>query len=187
VIAAVGGLVVLSVVNTVSAARARISPTLRAPSSALAALEPKIVRALPDRKGDVIIRHAGPIASFYKSGLLLRLERQGFTARVDADPGDSYGRDRTHRKGPVRAVFVVALNSGVDALLARPGTLQLRGYHGDHTRAARARIVRRRAVRLAHLDAERKAGKIDAAHYLRTFVRLPDPGLAVAVFQAPTS
>jgi hypothetical protein len=177
----------LSIVNSISATRARISPDLRAPSSALAALEPQIVRALPHRGGDVIIRATSPGAGFYKSGLLLRLERRGITARADTSPGDSYGRHRHHRKGPVRAVFTVALNEGFDTLSANPGALRLLAYEGDRSRTDRARVVSRRVVELAQLDAERKAGRVDVAEYVRRMSRLPDPGNAVAVFEGPLS
>jgi hypothetical protein len=176
---------VLCVVNSVSATRARISPRLRPPSSELAALEPQIVRALPDRAGDVIIRATSPGAAFYKSGLLLRLERQGITAREDSNPGDSYGRHRDHRAGPVRAVFTVAHNEDFDTLAANPGPLRLLAYHGDRTRADRARVVSRRLAKLAQLDADRAAGKISDREYLRRTFQLPDPGRATAVFESP--
>jgi hypothetical protein len=175
----------LSIVNSVSAARARISPSLKPSSSVLAALEPQVVRALPDRAGDVIIRATSPGAGFYQSGLLLRLERQGITARADSNPGDTYGRHRLRRKGPVRAVFTVAADEGFDTLSAHPGSLRLLAYEGDRSRTDRARVHSRRVVELAQLDAERQAGRIDVAEYVRRVSRLPDPGPAVAVFESP--
>jgi hypothetical protein len=194
---ALGG---LSIVNSVSAARARVDPYLRAPSSALASLVPKVERALPDGQGDVIIRALEPsipapfpappkrcwcAASAYKSGLLLSLERRGITTRVDDNPGDFYGSSRDHRKAPVRAVLTVAVNAEYDTLSARPGALRLIAYYGDRTRADRARVVPGRAIKVAQIDAELKAGKIDAKEFFARMSRLPDPGQAVAVFESP--
>jgi hypothetical protein len=175
-------LALLSIISSVSAARARIAPELSAQSSVLAALEPQVVRALPDRAGDVIIRATSPGAGFYRSGLLLRLERKGITARADTNPGDAYGRHRTRRNVPVRAVFTIA-HEDFDTLAANPGALRLLAYVGDRSLADRARVLSLRSVTLARLDAERKAGRIGAAEYLRRASRLPVPGRATAVFE----
>ena len=175
----------LSIMNSVSATRARVSPEVKAQSARLAALDPQIVRALPHREGDVVIRAASPSAEYYESGLLLRLEREGIAARIDADPFDWYGRHRIHRRGPVRAMFTVAVNDDFETLSAHPGALRLVAYSGDRSRTDRARVLARRSVELAHLDAERKVGRIDDTAYVRSVSRLAVPGRDVAVFETP--
>jgi hypothetical protein len=176
----------LSLVSSVSAARARIEPIHEPPSTTQARLMKPILRALPDRKGDVIIRATSPGAGYYKSGLLLRLERDGIRARVDANPGDFYGKSRNHHRGaPVRAIFTVAINDDFDKLVADPGALRLLAYAGDRTRSERSAILARRADKVAQLAAERQAGKLNVQEYLRQSLQLPDAGRAVGVFEAP--
>ena len=126
-------------------------------------------------------------ASAYKSGLLLSLERRGITTRVDDNPGDFYGQSRNHRKAPVRAVLTVAVNADYDTMSAHPGALRLIAYYGDRTRVDRARVVPGRAVKVAQIDADLKAGKIDAREFLVRVSRLPDPGQAVAIFESPVA
>jgi hypothetical protein len=198
--AALCALAALGIANSISAARARVDPQLRAASLALAALVPRVEHALPDRDGDVIIRAVEPsipapypapatmcwcAASAYKSGLLLSLERHGVAARVDANPGDFYGRSRNHGKGPVRAVLTVAVNAEYDTMAEHPGALRLIAYYGDRTRVDRARLIPSRAARVAQIDADLKAGKIDGKEYFARVSRLPDPGQAVAVYESP--
>jgi hypothetical protein len=179
------GLVVLSIVNSVTAARARVDPIHRPASSTLAAFKPKVLHALPATKGDVIIRATSPGAGYYRTGLVLLLERQGIRARVDENPGNFYGKHRVHKKGPVRAIFTVDVDEDYDAVVAHPGPQRLVAYRGTLSRAARARVVAKRSGGLARLDADRKAGRIDSAEYVRRSYRLPSPGKAVAVFQTP--
>lgn len=184
--AAVSGLAVLSITNSVSAARARIDPVQRAASTTLARFEPQVLRALPDRPGDVIIRATSPGAGYYKSGLVLRLERDGIAARVDANPGDFYGKSRDHHRATaVRAIFTVAINDEIADLAAQATGARLIGYRSDQPRSERARLLRERAVAAARLNALHQSGKIDDDEYLRRTVALPDPGLAVGLFEIP--
>lgn len=86
---------------------------------------------------------------------------------------------------PVRAAYDVEIDEHFDATSAHPGNLRLLAYHGALSRQARARVVARRSVKLAQLNALRRAGTISLPEYVRRFYRLPDPGYAVAVFESP--
>jgi hypothetical protein len=123
-------------------------------------------------------------AESFAIGLVLQMEKRDIPGRFSSDPLQRFGNHRTVR-GRAGTVLTVAVDDGFDAIAADPGGLRLVAYQGAHSRPVRARIVARRRARLAQLDADRKAGRIDDEHFEAAKFNAPDPGHAVAVFEGP--
>jgi hypothetical protein len=169
-------LVVLTAVNTVTAARAGIPE--KATSSVLARLLPSVVAALPERDGDVVVRSTTFGSGPYAAGLMLYLERRGIAARSDEVGRVGFGDHRVHEEGPVRAVLTVSTNHTVDSLSARPD-LRLVAYWGTLSRWERAQI----AARVVALDEAHEDSTVsDVSWYVKRLKLTKQLGSAVAVF-----
>ena len=169
-------LVVLATASSVRAARAG---TPQEPEqSVLAALTPAVVAGLPRGDGDVIVRATSLGSSFFRSGLVLSLERRGVAARVDRSQGWVFGGHRVHRSGRVRADLTVVIDADVDHWVDRAGA-RLVAYRGTLPLAERARVL----ARVAALDREHEAGRLTDGEWLDALVAVQSRlGTAVAVF-----
>ena len=139
---AIGGLVVLAVVNISSAIHA--APQWAPQSEILPKLLPATMAALPRGHGDVIVRTADLPSVFYQ-GVQLALERSGIPARTD-DPTGIVGNGaehRVHRRGPVRAVLTVATSEGVARTFAHSDEVLI-AYSGPVSAHQRAAIARKK-------------------------------------------
>ena len=115
--ASLAALVVLAGVNSASAVTAR--PPYERESSALRAITPQVVEALPPGDGDVLVRPESFGSYFVATGLVLQLERRGIAGRVDPGREDAFGEHRVHRRGPLRSILTVAADIDVERLSAR--------------------------------------------------------------------
>jgi hypothetical protein len=137
-------LVILSVVNAVSAARAG-TPQAHM-SSATHELGSEVEAELPEGRGDVLLLNRGFLGGLHKSGLVRYLERRGIAARVDASSKDAFGAHRVHQpNAPLRATFTVAANDEFDEMFTWPH-LRLVAYWGTKPPEERAKAVLRRAA-----------------------------------------
>src|SRR5207244_2531818 len=161
----VGGVVMallsLGAVNALAAVREDLAPAPNNHEADLAVLAPVVLAAVPDRGGDVVVRTRDFFGVWYTRGLLLALERSHVRARTDIDPAYVVGNHRVYRGGPVRAVFRVALQGEVAALLSRPGA-RLVAFTGTRSLAE----YRRLATRLAALKAAHDAGALSDKAFL---------------------
>jgi hypothetical protein len=107
--------------------------------------------ALPEGRGDVVVRTTAFEADVYRSALVLYLESRGTAVRVDHSREDEYGAHRVHaRDEPRRALLIVAADQSFDEISTQPD-LRLVAYWGTRDRAARADIVNRQAdLRVAY-------------------------------------
>lgn len=164
--AAVAGLLVLSGLNMVSAARAG-SPE-DPDTSILAGLTAPTLKAVGRGHGDVLVTDS-LAGSWYARGLVLQLERHGIAARVPPERGVLFGAHRVHRRGPVRVRLRVAVDSEVTAIADEPGFRLV--ATSVPIRTLRSESARQSAV-TRQLDAERRAGRLDNRAYLRAASRL---------------
>jgi hypothetical protein len=173
----IGALVVLVGVNSVSAARA--GQPQRDISSAVHMLGPAVEAALPEGRGDVVVRTSAFEADVYTSALVLYLESRGTAVRVDRRREDEYGAHRVHaRDERQRALLIVAADQSFDEISTQPD-LRLVAYWGTRDRAARAGIVNRQAdLRMAYEN-----GTVDFDAFKRQLSSL-HLGPAVGVFIA---
>lgn len=175
----VAALAVLAGVNTVSAATAG-NPS-EPESRRLAHLIPRVMAALPESHGDVIMRGTDFKASGYTSGLVLALERRDVSVRVEAGSHEAeagFGSHRVHRKGPVRAELYVATDREVQRLAERRD-FRLLVYQGTVSLQERTRISKR----MSALAAAARAGTLDRVGLFIKTARLQMRlGFAVAVF-----
>lgn len=177
---ALAGLAVLGVTNGVRAGGSDVPYEAR--SDVMQALAPALDRALPAAAGDdeILVQTTSFAGTFYRSGVVLWLERRGVEARVspsDVDD-DAFGSHRVLDEEPA-AVWTVAVDREVEVVAERPGH-ELIAYWGVLSRDERARLVARRS----RLDADHAAGRYDDAEYLRRALAL-EPGRAIAVFASP--
>jgi hypothetical protein len=176
----IAALVVLGGVNSVSAARA--GQPQRDISSAVHAVGPAVEAALPEGRGDVVVRTASFEADVYLSGLVLYLEGRGTAVRVDRSRKDEYGVHRVHaRDEPQRASLILAADQSFDEMSTRPD-LRLVAYWGTRAREARARLVSRQT----DLQAAYDNGTLDFDAYKRRLASL-HPGSAVGVFMTSSA
>jgi hypothetical protein len=148
-------------------------------SAVMRALEPSLERALPasDSDDEILVETTSFAGTFYKSGVVLWLERRGVDGRVAAADEDAYGSHRVVRAGqPPARVWTVATDEDLDRLAATPGQ-RLIAYWGESTSAERRRVSGRRA----RLEAAHAAGRLGDAAFLDALLAL-EPGQAVGVF-----
>jgi hypothetical protein len=168
-------LVILCVVNTVSAARA--GPPQPRMSAATHELGSGIEAELPEGSGDVLLLNRGFLGGLHKSGLVRYLERRGIAARVDNSSRDAFGDHRVHQPGaPLRAVFTIAANEDFDDMFTWPH-LRLVAYWGTKPPEERSKALLRRAA----LHATYEAGTISLETLGRRETSL-HIGSAVGVF-----
>ena len=179
--ASLAALVVLAGVNSASAVTAR--PPYERESSALRALTPQVVEALPPGDGDVLVRPESFGSYFVATGLVLQLERRGIAGRVDPGREDAFGEHRVHRRGPLRSILTVAADIDVERLSARSG-LRVIAYRGKRPRRERSEL----SALVAQLDARHGAGLLDDLTWVRERSKLEARlGPAVAVFAPRTA
>lgn len=175
---AVGGVVVLSLVNGVAAAGAG-RPEDPFPE-VLGELTPPVVDALPDGAGDVMVNAVSPTGEAEAFGLVLRLERLGIDARVPGDTAKRVGAWRVHGAAPVRASLTVAADNDIEAVADRPERPRLVAYSGTQPRAERAGIAAAQAALFAEMQESVAAGEMTQEELLRRFEEAAaDPAVAV--------
>ena len=174
----VAGLAVLTVANTVSAART--STPEKPESTTLARLVPPLVRALPKRDGVVVVGNTSFGSSISSGGIILWLERIGFPVRVanGPDAAQGVGQRRVYHGGPIRAVVTVGDDSSFDRLAGDPNQ-KLVAYEGTRSPSERAAIV----ARLDALVARRRSGALsDRELFLASVPLTRELGRVVGVF-----
>jgi len=173
-------LVVLGIVNTMSAVRAG-EPQGNI-STAVHTLDPQVLASLPERHGDVVVRTTSFEGDVYQTALVLYLESRGTAVRVDRSRQDEYGAVRVHqRNAPVRAELTIAADQEFDTTAARPG-LHLVAYWGTRSPEVRADVVQHHA----DLVAAYEAGTI-SRDALRDGIASRPLGPAVGVFTASSA
>ena len=167
-------LVVLSGINTVSAARPGAPQDDM--SSALNKFGPGIDAALPSTRGDVLVLST-PAAYRYQPGVVRYLERRGVQARVDRSLEDVYGTHRVHQPdATLRRAMTIAADQDFDERITSPH-LRLVAYSGTRTPEERKTILMRRA----ELQAAYEAGTLSLKALAHKQGALP-LGSAIGVF-----
>ncbi len=156
-----------TVANTATAAR---SSTPQTPESlVLADLYPQLLKALPHRRGVVVVLGTSYSGSGYKAGTILWLEHDGIAARTfdTADAEQGFGSSRIYHHGPIRAIVTFGSDSALDGLANDPRQ-HLVAYQGKVPPGRRARLV----AELAALNRQQKAGLISKAELLARSIAL---------------
>jgi hypothetical protein len=141
---------VLVLLSAFAASNAIAAAQLGQPQSSwsgpIGVLMPQIERALPRRRGAVILRSTSFGGSQYQSGIFLQLERHGALVKIDGYPSRlAYGDHRLYRGGPTRGILTVSANNEVDAPGVRPPG-RLIAYWGERSRITHARLVRQQVA-----------------------------------------
>jgi hypothetical protein len=168
----------LTVANTVSAART--STPAKPESLTLAKLVPPLVKALPDRKGVVVVRGASFTFFGYEAGTMLWLERIGITAQNfdTPDAAQGVGERRIYHRGPIRAIVTFGYDESFDGLM-RDSRQRLVAYQGKLAPNQRPAVV----ARLAALRQQYQAGLIPTRDfYTGTITLSRELGHAVGAF-----
>jgi hypothetical protein len=172
VLVAVAALAVVSVLNSVVAARAQ--PPYRHQSDVAAPLSRSVLASLPAGRRPVLLSGSSGISAFHEAGIAVQLERHGVPVRADHT---RYGEHRVYEGEPVRAVLTVATEDAIDRLLAQRDT---RLVAHNFTLAERSQIKRR----IKELEAMHRSGKLTSDAFLDTVERqLRALGDHVAVFR----
>jgi hypothetical protein len=158
--------VVLAIVGITVAniATAAGTSTPQTPQShVLADLFPKVLKALPHRRGVVVVLGSSFAGSGYKAGAILWLERDGISARTfdTEDATQGLGARRIYHRGPIRAIITFGTDGAFDTLYRDPRQ-QLVAYEGKVPPGRRASLVAEQVA----LDRHQQAGLISKAELL---------------------
>jgi hypothetical protein len=153
-------------------------------SPATASVTRQVARKLDPHGGEVLVRSASSISEWYRQGLVLGLERDGFDARVVSDDVGFFGSSRVARGGPVQARLVV-MTDGDIAQRAPGPDLELIAYSGPVPLRERVRLVRRELAAQARLLDDVESGKIGRSEFNRRFGATKLTGDALAVYREP--
>jgi hypothetical protein len=182
---AVGGLLVVTGVNSYAGLTAGVSH--EADNEVMVSLTPQVLEAIGHPKGQVLVDDPYQIASWYQRGLVLQLERRGIDARVAPQRSRLFGDHRVvDADRPVEVHLVVMMNEAVSRLLQDP-SVQMIARWRDPSQPAQER-------RVAELDADYAAGRLDITEYFLLMASLNDgrdpmskaAGYDVAVFVSDT-
>jgi hypothetical protein len=172
------GLAVLTVANTVSAART--STPDKPESTRLARLVPSLVRALPKRDGVVVVSSTSFGSSTYSGGIILWLERIGIPVREanSPDAAQGAGQRRVYHGGPIRAAVTVGDDASYDRLAGDPKQ-KLVAYQGTRSPSERVAIL----ARLDALAAQHRSGALSVRDlYILSVPLARELGRSVGVF-----
>jgi hypothetical protein len=141
---ALAGIAVLGVKNAASATEPPVTSFQEDWSEDLATTIPDVLRALPEREGDVVLRCDADKSCIYMAGLFLELEERGLRPRVREFDGllSSNAKHRVHEDGPVRAALHVSFTERFGLPAERDGA-RLVAYSGPLPAEEAARVAAR--------------------------------------------
>lgn len=149
----VGGLLVVSGINAVTAATA--GTPQEGESAALQTLTPQVLDALGDVDGPVLVEDRYSIGVWFSRGLVLQLEKRGIEALVPPDRSAEFGKHRVYRGGPLAARLIVAQDDTI-AKIATDRSLRRIAYWSSVSDEELGDYQRERR----RLDADHDAGRL---------------------------
>ncbi len=177
VLVALAGVAVAQTVQVASAGRADWS------SPAVASVGRQLAHRFDPHAGQIVLLADSADSDWYLQGVLVDLERRGFTARIPDDVAGVFGGHRVADRGRIQARLRVVAAHEVGTLSGRPPGLV--AYAGPRPLAAQERFLRRLDARGARLLADYRAGRIDSDELTRRFLALRAGPGAVAIVEEP--
>jgi len=163
-VATVGILLTVALTGASTVNAARTSTPATPESRVLSRLFPPLLKALPHRRGVVLVASTSFESSTYSSGILLWMERLGVAVRTpdNRDTVGAFGEHRVYHGGPIRAIVTIAVDAQYDELAADKSK-KLVAYDGLLAPAERVVV----AAELAALGVQHRAGHLSDLQLLR--------------------